>query len=97
SIIKNYKLKISKDLNKDQSYFLWTLTQNQLKDVLFPVGNFTKPEVRKLAKKFGLHNFEKKDSQGLCFMGKIDVKNFLKHFSRHWPLLFVFFQTFLGV
>lgn len=68
------------DKNKDQSYFLWTLTGEQLKMTLFPVGNIEKPEVRKLAKKFGLPNAEKKDSQGLCFIGMIDMKEFLKHF-----------------
>ncbi len=64
------------DINKDQSYFLWTLTQEQLSKTLFPVGNIEKPEVRKLAAKFKLPTAEKKDSQGLCFIGKIDVKDF---------------------
>jgi tRNA-specific 2-thiouridylase len=68
------------DGNKDQSYFLWTLTQDQLKHVLFPVGHLEKPEVRKLAEKFGLPTAQKKDSQGLCFMGKLDMKDFLKEF-----------------
>ncbi|HEY4503763.1 MAG TPA: tRNA 2-thiouridine(34) synthase MnmA [Candidatus Paceibacterota bacterium] len=68
------------DSNKDQSYFLWTLKREQLLHILFPVGNISKPEVRKLAKKFGLPNAEKKDSQGLCFIGKIDVKEFLSHY-----------------
>ncbi|MEK7213912.1 MAG: tRNA 2-thiouridine(34) synthase MnmA [Patescibacteria group bacterium] len=78
--IENNKLKMSKDLNKDQSYFLWTLTKDQLSKTLFPIGNLEKLEVRKLAKKFDLPNAEKKDSQGLCFIGKIDVKNFLSHY-----------------
>ena len=64
-----YKLYQAKDKNKDQSYFLWTLTQKQLKYCLFPVGDLLKPEVRKLAKKFKLPNAEKKDSQGVCFIG----------------------------
>ncbi len=68
------------DSNKDQSYFLWTLTQEQLMKTLFPVGNIEKPEVRKLAIKFALPTAEKKDSQGLCFIGKIDVKEFLAHY-----------------
>ena len=68
------------DMNKDQSYFLWTLSQDQLSKTLFPVGNIEKPEVRKLAKKFGLSTAEKKDSQGLCFIGKINVKDFLSHY-----------------
>ena len=62
------KDKKDKDKNKDQSYFLWTLTQKQLTKTLFPVGDIEKPEVRKLAKKFGLPTAVKKDSQGLCFI-----------------------------
>ncbi len=73
------------DTNKDQSYFLWTLTQDDLKHVLFPVGGLAKPEVRKLAKKFKLPNADKKDSQGLCFIGKIDVKDFLAHYTKDNP------------
>jgi tRNA-specific 2-thiouridylase len=79
---KNYKLFAGKDGNKDQSYFLWTLTQRELSRTLFPVGGMTKPEVRKLAKKFDLPTAGKKDSQGLCFMGKIDVKDFLSHYIK---------------
>ena len=78
----NYKLLAGSDPQKDQSYFLWTLTQEQLAHTLFPVGHLEKPEVRKLAKKFGLSTAEKKDSQGLCFLGKIDVKEFLKQFIK---------------
>ncbi len=74
------ELQMANDLNKDQSYFLWTLRRDQLEHVLFPVGNIEKPEVRKLARKFGLATAEKKDSQGLCFIGKIDVKEFLSHY-----------------
>lgn len=78
--IEDGKLVAGDDKNKDQSYFLWTLTKEQLSKTLFPVGNIEKPEVRKLAKKFGLPNAEKKDSQGLCFIGKIDIKDFLSHY-----------------
>jgi tRNA-specific 2-thiouridylase len=78
--IPAYTLVAGNDANKDQSYFLWTLTQAQLSRTLFPVGNIEKPEVRKLAKKFKLPTAEKKDSQGLCFIGKIDIKEFLSHF-----------------
>jgi tRNA-specific 2-thiouridylase len=74
------KIIAGNDKNKDQSYFLWTLSQEQLSKTLFPVGNIEKPEVRKLAKKYDLPNAEKKDSQGLCFIGKIDVKEFLSHY-----------------
>jgi len=73
------------DTNKDQSYFLWTLTQDDLKHVLFPVGGMTKPKVRKLARKFKLPNADKKDSQGLCFIGKVDVKEFLAHYTKGNP------------
>ncbi len=68
------------DANKDQSYFLWTLTQKQLVKTLFPIGDIDKPIVRKLAKKFSLATATKKDSQGLCFIGKIDMKDFLKNY-----------------
>jgi tRNA-uridine 2-sulfurtransferase len=72
----------AKDKNKDQSYFLWTLTQEQLKHILFPIGHLQKAEVRKLAEKFGLPQATRKDSQGLCFLGKVDMKKFL---SRYIP------------
>lgn len=68
------------DQNKDQSYFLWSLTQEQLSKTMFPIGHLKKPEVRLLAEKFDLPNAQKKDSQGLCFIGKIDVKEFLSHY-----------------
>ena len=73
-----FKLLQAKDLNKDQSYFLWTLTRDQLKHCLFPLGNYTKPEVREMARKFGLPNAAKPDSQGICFIGEIDLKEFLQ-------------------
>lgn len=65
---------------KDQSYFLWTLGQEQLRKTLFPIGGCKKSQVRALAKKFALPVAEKKDSQGLCFVGKLDMKDFLAHF-----------------
>lgn len=73
-------LKKGIDPSKDQSYFLWTLNQKQLSKILFPVGNLKKEEVRKLAKKFNLPVAEKKDSQGICFLGPVDLKEFLKHY-----------------
>lgn len=76
----HFVLRESIDTNKDQSYFLYTLNQDQLSRTLFPIGNMTKPEVRKLAEKFGLPTATKKDSQGLCFLGKVDMKEFLAHF-----------------
>jgi tRNA-uridine 2-sulfurtransferase len=72
------KLFKAKDSNKDQSYFLYTLNQENLKYCLFPVGDYKKTEIRKMAKKFGLPNWSKKDSQGICFVGPLQVKDFLK-------------------
>ena len=71
---------VGNDSNKDQTYFLWTLTQEQLKYTLFPTGEFAKPKVRELAEKFGLPTAKKKDSQGLCFIGKLDIADFLKNY-----------------
>ncbi|HEY4513323.1 MAG TPA: tRNA 2-thiouridine(34) synthase MnmA [Candidatus Paceibacterota bacterium] len=71
-----------KDPAKDQSYFLWTLKQEQLSRIIFPVGNLKKSEVRKLAKKFKLPVAAKKDSQGICFLGEVDLKEFLKHYIK---------------
>ncbi len=68
------------DNSKDQSYFLWTLTNDQLKDVLFPIGHLQKSEVRKLAEKYKLPTATKKDSQGICFIGDINMKEFLSHY-----------------
>ncbi len=76
----SYELVESVDTNKDQSYFLYTLNQYQLSHTLFPVGGMTKPDVRKLAEQFNLPTAAKKDSQGICFIGKVDMKDFLKHY-----------------
>lgn len=75
-----YKLLSGVDGNKDQSYFLWSITGEQLAKTKFPVGGFTKDKVRELAHKFKLPTADKKDSQGLCFIGKLNVKDFLKEF-----------------
>ncbi len=80
-----FELHQSADPNKDQSYFLWTLREEQLSKVMFPVGGFTKDKVREEARRFGLPAAEKKDSQGLCFLGKFDVKEFLVHFVDERP------------
>ncbi len=82
AITKNNKLYKAKDKNKDQTYFLWTLTQDQLKHCLFPIGDYTKPEVRKLAKKYGLATATKKDSQGVCFVGELDMHDFLREYIK---------------
>ena len=66
------------DPNKDQSYFLCQLSQEQLARTLFPIGHLTKPEVRRIAKEADLPSAEKKDSQGICFVGKVDLPTFLK-------------------
>lgn len=66
------------DPNKDQSYFLCQLSQEQLSRALFPIGGLTKPEVRALAKEADLPSAEKKDSQGICFVGKVDLPTFLQ-------------------
>jgi tRNA-specific 2-thiouridylase len=73
-----YRLLSGKDHNKDQSYFLCQLTQQQLSRSLFPVGGLLKPEVRAIAKKIGLVTADKKDSQGLCFIGKVHLPDFLQ-------------------
>jgi len=75
-----YHLLEGKDKEKDQSYFLWTLTQNQLGHILFPVGDMPKSKVRKEAERFNLPTAKKKDSQGVCFIGEIDMKDFLGHY-----------------
>ena len=79
------KLLVGVDRNKDQSYFLWTLTGEQLKHCLFPVGKYEKTKVRELAKSFKLPTAQKKDSQGLCFVGKVDMKEFLERFIPQRP------------
>ncbi|MGF1586170.1 MAG: tRNA 2-thiouridine(34) synthase MnmA [Bacteroidales bacterium] len=99
---KIYSLHAGDDLNKDQSYFLCQLNQHQLSRALFPLGNIQKPEVREIAAQMGLATAEKKDSQGICFVGKVDLPLFLqqklqtvkgdiieipKGFYRHLPVL----------
>ena len=72
-----YDLLKAVDQNKDQTYFLHRLDQKQLSKAMFPLGEYKKEQVRKLAKKFGLPNSAKKDSQGVCFIGHIDLQKFL--------------------
>ena len=78
--LKSARLFAAKDSSKDQSYFLWTLTEKQLARCLFPIGNYVKSEVRRIAKRVGLPTAEKKDSQGICFLGKVSVADFLKQY-----------------
>ena len=72
------KIYEARDKNKDQSYFLWALTPEKLRRCLFPIGDYLKSEVREVARKAGLPTAEKKDSQGLCFVGKIDFSDFIR-------------------
>ena len=74
----HYRLLAGVDSNKDQSYFLCQLTQQQLSKALFPIGELTKPEVRQIAQEQGLITAEKRDSQGLCFIGKVRLPDFLQ-------------------
>src|SRR3989344_1257828 len=80
--IKNQELRIkileAKDKSKDQCYFLCRLTQEQISRVIFPIGDLLKSEVREIARKASLQTAEKKDSQGLCFIGKLDFQDFLR-------------------
>lgn len=69
------------DHNKDQSYFLWTLTEEQLQQTLLPVGNSTKDQIRKEAEAAGLLTADKPDSQGICFLGQVDIPEFLSHYT----------------
>lgn len=73
-----YRLLSGKDNNKDQSYFLCQVSQKQLAGAMFPVGNMTKPEVRKMADSLGLATAARKDSQGICFVGKVHLPTFLQ-------------------
>ncbi len=75
-----YTLHTARDPNKDQSYFLWTLTQDQLRHCLFPLGKMIKPDVRRIAKRAGLPTAEKKDSQGICFLGQVTLPDFLSEY-----------------
>lgn len=73
-----YKVLAGDDPNKDQSYFLCQLSQEQLAKAMFPIGHLMKPEVRKIAHEAGLPSADKKDSQGICFVGKVDLPVFLQ-------------------
>ncbi len=77
---ESFSLFIAKDQNKEQSYFLWTLTQEQIAHCLFPIGDYLKPTVRAMAREAGLPTAAKKDSQGICFLGNISLADFLKRY-----------------
>ena len=79
--IRNLKLFQAKDTEKDQSYFLYNLTQKHLKKILFPIGNYTKPQVKDLAKKFGIFHLVRPESRDICFI-KGRHRDFLKKYLR---------------
>ncbi len=78
--IQSGKLLAGLDTNKDQSYFLYRVTEDALRHSLMPIGEYEKPKVREIAKRLGLSTAEKKDSQGICFVGKVGIKEFLQQF-----------------
>ncbi|SRR6266540_1491133 len=80
--IKDGQLLTGDDANKDQSYFLYRVTEDALRHSLMPIGDYEKPKVREIAKKLGLTTAEKKDSQGICFVGKVGIKEFLQQFVK---------------
>lgn len=85
----NNQLIKGKDQNKDQTYFLYTINQNVLKNVMFPIGHLEKPQVRKIAELAQLSTFKKKDSTGICFIGERNFKKFLSQYIRSQKGAFV--------
>ena len=83
--ISGNRLLRAKDLNKDQTYFLAQLTPDQLKNVIFPLGDITKPEVRKIAEEIGLSTAKKKDSTGICFIGERNYQKFISNYLKPNP------------
>lgn len=83
--VKDGKLYRGLDNNKDQSYFLSQISNKQLENVLFPIGDMQKPDVRKIAEENGLITAHKKDSTGICFIGERNFKNFLKNYLPNIP------------
>ena len=77
-----YRILAGDDPNKDQSYFLCQLSQEQLSKAMFPIGHLTKPQVREIARQAGLPSAEKKDSQGICFVGKVNLPVFLQQYLK---------------
>jgi len=82
---EKYELRTPKDANKDQTYFLHALTQDQLSKALFPLANLAKPTIREIAKAEGFVNATKKDSTGICFVGERDYMTFLKKYLHQTP------------
>lgn len=82
---KGGRLSMAADDNKDQTYFLYRISKEALNKTIFPLGNLTKTEVRKLAKKYGLVTADKKESMGICFVGKVGIKDFLRQYVKETP------------
>jgi len=91
--VNDGKLLMAKDTNKDQTYFLYRVSGDALKKTLFPLGEFTKPEVREMAKQRNLYTAGKKDSQGICFVGQIGIRDFLSQYVQSEPGTIVDKQT----
>lgn len=83
--VENGVLKMAKDQNKDQTYFLYRVTGEALQKTLFPLGEFTKPQVRQMAEERGLSTAAKPDSQGICFVGQIGIRDFLSQYVERRP------------
>ncbi len=83
--VENGVLKQAADTNKDQTYFLYRVTGDALQKTLFPLGEYTKPRVRELAEERGLFTAAKKDSQGICFVGKVGIREFLSQYVEQKP------------
>lgn len=83
--VDNGVLKMAVDTNKDQTYFLYRVTGAALSKTLFPLGEYTKPTVREMAKERGLFTAGKKDSQGICFVGKVGIREFLSQYVEQAP------------
>ena len=75
----------AKDENKDQTYFLYRISEDAIAHTLFPLGDMLKPEVKALAAEFGFHNAYKKESMGVCFVGEVGIKDFLKEYIKEKP------------
>lgn len=82
---KDGRLLMASDTNKDQTYFLYRITRQALERTLFPLGEYTKPEVREMAEERGLYTAGKKDSQGICFVGKVGIREFLSQYVQTVP------------
>ena len=92
-LLTNARLLLAEDANKDQTYFLYRVTGGALAKTLFPLGKYTKPEVRKMAEERGLYTAAKKDSQGICFVGQIGIRDFLSQYVEQKPGSIVDKQT----